>query len=246
MRKIYLLILIITLYNSYSQETMPINGVESNFYPIYAFTNAHIIISSEESIETGSLLIQGDKILDVGESIEIPEGSIIKDLDGGYIYPSFIDLFANYGMPLMKEKSWSPHPQYKSSKNGAFHWNEAIHPELNASKEFIANGDQSKRYLSCGFGVVLTHMQNGIVRGTGCLVSLSNQNEQKTIIKEEAASFFSFKKGNSKQKYPTSLMGSIALLRQLFLDAEWYEKSKQTANLSYQSFNNQKDLPKIF
>ena len=146
MRKIYLLILIITLYNSYSQETMPINGVESNFYPIYAFTNAHIIISSEESIETGSLLIQGDKILDVGESIEIPEGSIIKDLDGGYIYPSFIDLFANYGMPLMKEKSWSPHPQYKSSKNGAFHWNEAIHPEINAVDEFTYNEKQSNEY----------------------------------------------------------------------------------------------------
>ena len=31
-------------------------------------------------------------------------------------------------------------------------------------------------------------------------------------------------KGSSKQFYPTSLTGSIALLRQTYLDADWYEK----------------------
>ena len=34
----------------------------------------------------------------------------------------------------------------------------------------------------------------------------------------------SFDKGSSRQSYPTSLAGSIALLRQFYLDADWYEK----------------------
>ena len=44
---------------------------------------------------------------------------------------------------------------------------------------------------------------------------------------------FSFKKGVSMQKYPSSLMGSIALLKQLFLDAYWYQNSNNTTNLSF-------------
>ena len=41
-------------------------------------------------------------------------------------------------------------------------------------------------------------------------------------------------------------MGSIALIRQTFLDAEWYSSQKQQVNISYQAYNNQKNLPQIF
>ena len=59
---------------------------------------------------------------------------------------------------------------------------------------------------------------------------------------------FSFNKGSSRQEYPSSLMGAIALLRQTYLDAEWFEKSKenQENSLSLYVFNQQKKLPSIF
>ena len=102
-----------------------------------------------------------------------------------------------------------------------------------------------KNYLNSGFGVVLTHHQDGIVRGTGCLVSLSEEMEQKSILMEKSASFFSFKKGVSNQRYPTSLMGSVALLKQL-LDAYWYQNTNKTTNLSFNAFNEQINLPHVF
>ena len=40
-------------------------------------------------------------------------------------------------------------------------------------------------------------------------------------------------------------MGSIALIRQTLLDAEWYNNQKQV-NFAYKAINDQKDLPKIF
>ena len=58
---------------------------------------------------------------------------------------------------------------------------------------------------------------------------------------------YSFKKGISKQRYPTSLMGSIALIRQTLLDANWYaQQEKKELNLSLSSFNETKHLPNIF
>ena len=40
----------------FSQESFPNNGVKSTFSPIYAFTNAHLIISSEKEIPNGTYL----------------------------------------------------------------------------------------------------------------------------------------------------------------------------------------------
>ena len=89
-------------YSSKSQEGFPLNGVEDNRDNHYAFINANLIISPEKEIKNGILIIQNDEILEANSIAEIPEGAIIKDLKGDYIYPSFIDLYSDYG--LLKAK----------------------------------------------------------------------------------------------------------------------------------------------
>ena len=64
-----------------------------------------------------------------------------------------------------------------------------------------------------GFGAVLTHVQDGIVRGTGALVALS-EDPRKALLIPEASAHYSFRKGTSSQDYPRSLMGATALLKQ--------------------------------
>ena len=86
-------ILFVIIFNysySFSQESFPVNGVANNFKPIHAFTNAHIVMSSNKEIKKGTLLIKDNIILNVDSNITIPEGAIIHDLNGDYIYPSFI------------------------------------------------------------------------------------------------------------------------------------------------------------
>ena len=243
------LLLFILLFRSLpliSQETFPVNGVSNNYKPIYAFTNATIVLSPDNIINNGVLIIQDDKIIDVDSNINIPKEAIIRNLNGDYIYPSFIDLYSKYGMSKIDNEPFNYNPQYKSKKEGAYHWNQAIHPEINSLQEFIFNEKEATRYHNNGFGVVLTHIQDGIIRGSGGLVLLKDDTEHENILKENAATFFSFKKGSSRQKNPSSLMGSIALIRQTFLDAEWYFEQEDQINLSYSSFNKQKELPKIF
>ena len=47
MKKLFQAIFILSILckGIYAQETFPVNGVAENFKPIYAFTNANIIIS---------------------------------------------------------------------------------------------------------------------------------------------------------------------------------------------------------
>ena len=48
--------------------------------------------------------------------------------------------------------------------------------------------------------------------------------------------------------YPSSLMGSIALLRQTYLDADWYKspKSNKEYNFSLEEWNRTQKLPQVF
>ena len=241
-----LFVLILSYSYSFSQETFPVNGVADNFKPIYAFTNAHIIVSSSKEIKNGTLIIQDGIILSVDSTLEIPTGAIVCDLDGDYIYPSFIDLYSNYGLQNPKTAVSDYRPQYESNKKGAYNWNQAIHPEKNAAHGFQHNNKKMLEYLEMGFGSLASHSQDGIFRGSGLFTLLSNSKENKDILKDNIATFYSFKKGSSKQRYPTSLMGSIALIKQTLLDAEWHENTNGNSNISLSAYNSTKELPKIF
>ena len=100
-------------------------------------------------------------------------------------------------------------------------------PETDASRIFASDAGKAKDLRSIGFGTVLTHQQDGIARGTGAVVTLGDSRENFEMIKEKAAAFYSFDRGSSSQSYPNSLMGMIALLRQTYLDAQWYKTNQQ-------------------
>jgi hypothetical protein len=67
-------------------------------------------------------------------------------------------------------------------------------------------------------------------------------------MKPDAAACYSFNKGSSTQDYPSSLMGSIALLRQTYYDALWYKGTEPKAefNINLEEWNKQQTLPQVF
>ena len=238
-----------------AQETFPINGVEDNRENYYAFFNANIVVDYNTTVENGTLIIKNGKIISVGKDINIPNGVRKFDLNGNFIYPSFIDLYSDYGIVKNKSNRSSggrmssyTNPQMLSNKDGPFSWNESIRPEYNSVENIKFDQKKSNILRKEGFGSVVSHNMDGIMRGTGTFISLSNDVEQNIIFSEKASNHFSFMKGSSRQRYPSSLMGAVALMKQSFFDAEWYKansgKLSQT-NLSLSSINDNKGLPKI-
>ena len=143
MKKIFQAFFILTFLSKciYAQQSFPKNGVDENFNPIYAFTNANIIISPNQELKKSTLLIKDNIIIDVDSNLSIPQDAIVYDLEGDYIYPSFIDLYSNYGLEKPTKKSSGYTPQYESNKKGPYNWNQAIHPEIHASYQFTHNKD---------------------------------------------------------------------------------------------------------
>jgi len=257
MRKIKLLIsglLFVSLIQA--QETFPVNGVADKRSGTYAFINATIVKDVQTTLQNATLVISDGKIFAVGNNLSIPKDAVIVDCKEKYIYPSFIDIYSDYGVATPQRTlggfNFNAPAQLGSNTKGAYNWNQAIKPETDASKLFAADESKAKPLREIGFGTVLTHEKDGIARGTGAVVTLATAKdgfkENLILIKEKASAHYSFNKGASSQSYPSSVMGSIALLRQTYLDAQWYKTkpAKEGINLSLQAFNDNQSLPQIF
>lgn len=249
MRKILFLILVgLISLTSFAQSTFPVNGVVDERDKIFAFTNAMLVVDTSTTISNATLLIRNGKIIEVGTGVIIPKDAVIVDLLGKYIYPSFIDLNAAYGLPAKENPAQERGPQMLNNNEQATNWNQAVTPEFNAFSVFKPDTAASKKWRSIGFGAVVTHRQDGVVRGTGALVFMGDDVAGKMLIKENVTANYSLRKGSSTQDYPSSQMGSIALLRQTFYDADWYAKggNKIEKNISLAAINSNKPLVQIF
>ena len=234
----------------HAQKTFPTNGVLDHKAGHYAFTNATIFKAYDQKLEKATLIIKAGKVEACGTNIRIPKSATVIDLGGKYIYPSFIDIYTSYGLPEATAVGEAPKkkPQMLSNKPGAYSWNEALRSEFSAHEVFAVDTKAAKAYRDQGFGVVLTHQMNGISRGSSSMVLTGEEKAHGMLLKEQAAHHLSFSKGKSTQNYPSSLMGTIALLRQTYLDGQWYKRQghQEEVNLSLQAWNDLQNLPQIF
>lgn len=236
-----------------AQETFPVNGVADKREGTYAFTNATIVQHAQSTLKNATLVIKDAKIVAVGSGIAIPKDAMVIDCTDKYIYPSFIDIYSDYGVTVPQRApgqafNFFAPAQITSNTKGPYGWNQAVKPEVDAFKLFSTDDAKAKLYRDLGFGTVLTHVKDGIARGSGAVVTLAKDKDNLVLIKPRASAHYSLNKGTSSQSYPQSLMGSIALLRQTYLDAQWYKNkpASEGVNLSLQAWNDNQNLLQIF
>lgn len=235
----------------FGQQTYPVNGSFDTRPGLFAFTNATIVVNANQTISNGTLLVKGQTIQSAGTGTAVPKGYVVIDLKGKFIYPSLIDPFTTYGITEQERTAAAGfgggrQSIFVSRKKGSFNWNEAIRPETEVKNIFAADPKKAEELRKAGFGSVNVLNRDGIARGTSAAVTLSDERENNTMLKSQTAANYSFSKGSSQNDYPTSLMGSIALLRQTYYDAQWYGKQKEEYNISLEEFNKQQALPQIF
>ncbi len=218
----------------------------------YAFVNATIYRDYQTRLDSATLVIRKGRVEACGKGIVPPKDAVVVESTGKVIYPAFIDLYgAGYGLPPVRTEGRNPFTaprQPYSTKKGAYAWNEALKPEFNAADVFSNDEKAAAEWRKLGFGALLTHQADGISRGTGALVALGAEREHQTVLLPRAAHYLSLRRGSTAQSYPMSLMGVIALLRQTYLDAEWYRAAgaAEERNLSLEAWNRLQELPQFF
>lgn len=233
-----------------AQDYFPTNTQVKSFPDVtYAFTDATIHLDAKTVLENASLVIQNERVIAVGSDIAIPSNAIVHALEGKHIYPGFIELHSNFGISDPKVASGGGRSaQYTSDREG-YYWNDHILSSYDPKGDFRFDSKQASQLRKMGFGLVNTHRKSGIHRGTSLLVApAAEASDAYRIRQTSVAEHYSFQKSkSSRQSYPSSIMGAIALIRQLHADSKWYQAGKTASkDMSIEALQSQKELSKIF
>src|SRR5690554_4439341 len=212
-----------------ADQTTPVRGLHEHNPSLVALTNATLITEPGTRIEHATLVMENGIIRSIERNNRAPAGARVVDATGYTIYPGFIDPYSNYA--VAKPEPRGPRgrgqlPQYSNAREGGNGSNAAIHSERTWFETVAANKPDAKGYIDLGFTAVQTARLDGIFRGRATTVSLAEQLPNDIIYRAQSRHFASFDKGSSSQQYPSSLMGSIALIRQTLSDAAWYKEAK--------------------
>ena len=241
---------VISFSSLVAQDYFPTNkGVKTLNSKQILITGAVVHINPLKQLEEGMILIENGKITDVSTSIEIPRNAVVYNFEGKHIYPSFIELHSNFGVPALKGSSSGRRSiQYYANRRG-FYWNDHILADYNSHEDFKYDPKKARELRASGFGVVNSHRKEGIHRGTSLLVALNDlQNNGYRMLEDRAAQHLSFKKSNtSGQYYPGSIMGAMALIRQVYHDAKWYSNGgAKNKDMALEAVIKNQSLPSIF
>jgi imidazolonepropionase-like amidohydrolase len=232
MRQIILLVLLCLTNALAGQSTTPELGIRDKSHSVRAFTNATVVVSPQQSIAKGTVVIRDGLIVAVGAGIPTPADAVVTDMSGAFIYPAFIDPFSEYGIPKTERRQRSfdddgPGPKYyHSNRIGGNAWNESIRAERRAVDLFKPDSTSAREFIKSGFAMVESGKLDGIFRGQSFVALLGNGLANDMVVRPSAHHLLSLNNGASVQNYPSSLMGRIAMIRQTFLDADWYAKAR--------------------
>jgi len=228
-RTLTLLFLILATLPAMSQ-IQPVTGLRDNTPAVHAFTNARIVVAPGRVIQRGTLVIRDGIIEATGERVAVPADARIWNMEGLTLYPGFIDIYSDYGLPKAPSAE-TPSPQRQEQPDGADHWNAKSKSEFDVTAEFHADTKAAEKLRSQGFTLVNVVPRDGIFRGQSALIHLGSGPGSSLVIKRRTASVVSFHvAGNFFSGYPNSLMGIIAFIRQTWIDADWYRRAWESFN----------------
>ncbi|MEK7818306.1 MAG: amidohydrolase family protein [Bacteroidota bacterium] len=213
-----------TIIINAQQKSEQVEGLRVNVAGVYALKNLTIIPEPKNKIENGVIIIRDGIIQSVGKNISIPNDALVIDCKGLTAYPGFIDLSTDYGLP----KTQSPKNEVQShttENRGAGSWNSNVKPQNSSADNFASDKELAEKLRANGFTSVLTYPSKGIFRGSSAHVLLGEGDPNSQIINSNVINHISFDRDRSEDNYPNSLMGAIALIRQTFIDADWYLKA---------------------
>ena len=211
-----------------ADQTTPVQGIRSAGATHLAFTGATVVVDPETVLEEATLIVREGRVVGVGD-LPVPTGATEVKLAGHTVYPGFIDPYTEYGLKTVGDLNPPREgntPKYEGTRAGANAWNDAIHAQRAWIEAFIPDSEAAASYHDRGVTSVQSVRMDGIFRGRGFAATTAEGLPNETVLAPRTAHFLAFDSGSSHQEYPSSLMGSIALVRQTLLDVQWYEKAR--------------------
>ena len=204
--------------------------------PVYAVTNARIVTVSGATLENATIVMRDGVIVDIGANVTVPKDARVIDGKGLTVTPGIFDGFGNVGIP-------SPRPGAGGGGGGggAAAATPAANPIAPAAQIWERVRPQDAlRARDSGITTVVPVPREGLVLGSASVMNLVGDRPEGMVVKNDIALAAHMATAGG-QRYPGSLMGTMAFFRQALLDAGHYRDSKA----DYEKAPSGKSRPKF-
>ena len=193
-----------------------------------AIRNAKIVTISGPVLNKGTVILKDGLIEAVGENVSIPAGAWIIEGDGLTVYPGLIDGLSTVGLippPVTIPTTTAPTtPPARGPEDRprTTSWERA-------ADKVRANDPRIDSARNAGFTSVVTFPTTGIFAGQGAVVNMAGDNPSKMIVESPAGQYMTLAGAGGQgaaRGFPSSGMGVYAYVRQIFIDLDYYEKTK--------------------
>lgn len=196
-----------------TSRTEPVTALRDNGSGFHALVGARVVTAPGQVLQNATIVIRNGLIVSVGANVAAPAGARVWDLKGQTVYPGFIDAHADLGVGEVPE----------GGDVGPTHWNPQVRAWYSSTSNFRDDSTRRRSLRSLGFGTALVVPKQGIFRGTASVVNLAEAGARERVLRPDLAQTVGFNRSfQLGGGYPNSAMGTTALMKQTFMDAEWY------------------------
>ena len=193
----------------------------------FAIRGATVVPVSGPRLENATVIISRGVIKTVSKDAPIPDEAWVIEGKGLVVYPGFIDSFTDVGIPSAPAPAGGeggarpqpPVPRGPEDRPGATPWR-------SAADEASLSDKRVETWRSAGFTTVISSPKGGMFPGQAALLNLGGERNGDMVVKSPVAVPISLQPVGSFSSFPGSLMGSLAYVRQVWLDTDWSTKSQ--------------------
>ncbi|MFQ6675559.1 MAG: amidohydrolase family protein [Fidelibacterota bacterium] len=227
-------------------QIAPTEGLYDRTPRVFFLKGPTIVTEPDRVIPSGEIVIRDGLIESVGRVARVPADAFEIDLTGKTVYAGFIESYLVAAPPAAGESRPSPPgrngPAKEAEETATEHWNPRVRPERSALEGFEPGAEKLEGLRKAGFTAAHVVPPDGIFRGSSALVHLDEWSQNSIIAEDGPAQILAFEHGGwGDTQYPNSLLGAIALMRQTFIDAQWYERAHEI----YRRFPHDNEQPEV-
>jgi len=217
---------------------------------VIAIRNAKVVTVSGPVIAKGTVVIRNGLIEAVGEGVTVPPEAMVVDGEGMTVYPGMIDALSTVGIPgaaPMATAATGRGGRNQAQTTPATQTAPAAAPQprsmgpedrpqttswLVAADEIQASDHRIETVRGSGITTAITFPTRGIFGGQGSVIDLITADKAgQMVVESPVGQYIALGRGGfgggGGGGFPSALMGVLAYVHQVYLDAEHYKLVKE-------------------
>jgi imidazolonepropionase-like amidohydrolase len=197
---------------------------------VHAIVSARIVVAPGQVIPRGTVVMRDGIIAAVGPGVKPPADARIWRGDSLTVYAGLVDAYVLADAP--PETGAPAGPGSGRGRPGASaepepprgpeHELEAVRADARAADLVPLGKETAEGLRAAGFTAAGVVPRAGVLRGQSALALLGAGGAGRQLLRPSVAQVAALEPPPRAERYPASLMGVIAVIRQAFSDARWY------------------------